>query len=132
MSQWLWTQKQDIGPSARALLAMVYEAARKRGLLFGGLAADNATHLNDTWECNGENWTQVADIGPSGRSRHAMANDSARARVVLFGGAGRAGCPECLAAHIRRRIRSSRRYPSAIPGSTTVCCGLALPTQVLR
>jgi len=85
MAQLLWTQKQDIGPSARSNVAMIFDLARKRVVLFGG-AGNGTTLANDTWEWDGENWTQYEDIGPPPRSRHAMAYDAKRDRVVLFGG----------------------------------------------
>ena len=34
--RWLWTQKEDIGPSPRYGHGMVYEDARQRVVLFGG------------------------------------------------------------------------------------------------
>src|SRR5205814_7328227 len=85
MAQLLWTQKQDVGPPARSDVAMVFDAARGRVVLFGG-AGSAATLFNDTWEWDGENWTQYEDIGPTPRSRHAIAYDSKRGRIVLFGG----------------------------------------------
>jgi N-acetylneuraminic acid mutarotase len=84
MSQLLWTQKQDVGPSPRWGPAMVYDSERARVLLFGGYGN---TNFGDTWEWDTESWTQVEDIGPSARWGHGMAYDSARHRVVLFGGA---------------------------------------------
>ena len=84
MAQLLWTQKQDIGPKARSGLAMEYDVARSRAVLFGGSVA--AGIANDTWEWNGEYWTQTADIGPSHRTAHALAYDSNRKRLVMFGG----------------------------------------------
>jgi len=84
MAHLLWTQKQDVGPSARSDVAMVFDAARGRVVLFGG-AGSAATLFNDTWEWDGENWTQYEDIGPTPRSHHAMAYDSKRGRTVLFG-----------------------------------------------
>ena len=80
----LWTQRQDIGPSARFGHALAYDAARSRTLLVGGDAVGALLH--DTWLWDGETWTQVEDIGPSGRAGHAIAYDAARERVVLFGG----------------------------------------------
>ena len=85
MAQLLWTQKQDVGPSARSDVAMVFDAVRGRVLLFGG-AGSTPMLFNDTWEWDGENWTQYEDIGPAPRSRHGMAYDSKRQRTVLFGG----------------------------------------------
>jgi hypothetical protein len=86
MAQLLWTQKQDIGPSARSDVAMAFDAARNRVVLFGGAGGSTAILFNDTWEWDGENWTQYEDIGPAPRSRHGMAYDSKRGRTVLFGG----------------------------------------------
>lgn len=84
MSQFLWTQKQDIGTAPRSGAAMTFDSGKKRVVLLGGLAAN--APVNDTWEWDGDNWTQVADIGPQPRSDHALAYDSARKRIVLFGG----------------------------------------------
>ena len=33
---WRWTQKQDIGPSPRALFSMAYNSSSKKVILFGG------------------------------------------------------------------------------------------------
>jgi hypothetical protein len=80
----LWTQRQDIGPSARLRHALAYDAGNQRTLLVGGDGL--SVLLGDAWLWDGETWTQVEDIGPSGRTGHAIAYDSARSRVVLFGG----------------------------------------------
>lgn len=85
MAQFLWTQKQDVGPPARLGHAMSYEAARRRTTLFGGMGA-STNLLADTWSWDGQFWTQLADIGPSGRRMSALAYDAARDRIVLFGG----------------------------------------------
>ena|SRR5437763_3070308 len=86
MAQLLWTQKQDVGPLPRSDVAMVFDAARKRVLLFGG--ASGSTLFNDTWEWDGKCWTQRQDIGPAARAFAGLAYDSTRERAVLFGGAG--------------------------------------------
>jgi Galactose oxidase, central domain len=83
MAQLFWTQKQDIGPMARDGVAMEYDVARSRVVLFGGNVGGIA---NDTWEWDGEYWTQTADIGPPLRRNHALAYDSNRERLVMFGG----------------------------------------------
>lgn len=89
MATLLWTQRQDIGPSARFGHALAYDQSKECVLLVGG---DGLGSLyRDTWLWNGENWTQVENIGPAGRAEHAVAYDSARARVVLFGGRGSQG-----------------------------------------
>jgi Galactose oxidase, central domain len=81
LTSWLWTQKQDIGPSARRFHAMAYDSFRKRVVLFGGTKQDGGT-----WEWDGSAWTQVADMGPPPRESPAMAFDFDRNRLVLFGG----------------------------------------------
>jgi hypothetical protein len=78
--RWIWTQKEDIGPSPRLAHAMAYEAARQRVVLFGG--EDNP----NTWEWDGVAWTQVADMGPPARWYFDMVYDDSRQRLVLFGG----------------------------------------------
>src|SRR5215207_3406817 len=82
--RWLWTQKQDIGPSPRSGHAMAYDAAHQRVVLFGG--ETRVGRQNDTWEWDGRAWTEVADTGPSARSFHDIVYDDARQRLVLFGG----------------------------------------------
>jgi hypothetical protein len=80
-----WTQKQDIGPSARTGHGMAYDAARQRIVVFGG--DPGGSPLADTWHWDGNLWTQVADTGPSARRHLAMADNAAAQRIVLFGGA---------------------------------------------
>ena len=79
-----WTKRMPVtSPQARDSLAMAYDAARQRVVLFGGAG------LGDTWEWDGTTWTQRTPVtSPPARSGHAMAYDAARRRVVLFGGAG--------------------------------------------
>jgi hypothetical protein len=83
--RWLWTQKQDIGPSPRFAHAMAYDAARKQVVLFGD-GTDFAGARADTWGWDGAAWTQLADMGPFGRMYCSMAYDDSRQRLVLFGG----------------------------------------------
>jgi hypothetical protein len=86
----LWTQKQDVGPSARGEHAVAFDAARQRVVLFGGRAG-GGTPQGDTWAWAGEDWTQVADTGPDARSGHALTFDANRQRAVLFGGEAGSG-----------------------------------------
>ena len=86
MSRFLWTQKEDIGPSARFGHAMTYDSVRSRTTLFGGLIGGQIGSVNDTWEWNGEFWTQMADIGPAARQDHGLCFDSVRQTALLFGG----------------------------------------------
>src|SRR5262249_13150367 len=85
MAQWLWTQKQDIGPGQRHGHAMAYDGGHKLVVLFGGETNDYAIN-NDTWAWDGQVWTQVADTGPIPRKYHSMTFDSIRQRIVFFGG----------------------------------------------
>ena len=84
VTQLLWQQRQDIGPTARREPAMVYMTSRARTFLFGGYAA--STWFGDTWEWDGESWVQVADMGPSPRRTARSAYDTGRDVVVLYGG----------------------------------------------
>lgn len=47
-----WRQRQDIGPSPRVHPALTWDAARNRGVLFGGVALVDSqeTVVGDTWE----------------------------------------------------------------------------------
>jgi hypothetical protein len=88
MSRFLWTQKEDIGPSARFSHAMTYDSVRSHTVLFGGSLSVGSQlgSVNDTWEWNGEFWTQMADMGPAARQDHALCFDSVRQSALLFGG----------------------------------------------
>ena|GEM_PF-1257501 len=86
-----WTQRSPAsGPSPRYSLALDYDSARARTVLFGGF--DGASYLGDTWEWDGAagTWTQRATTGPSGRYAHGQVYDSARRKSILFGGSGSA------------------------------------------
>jgi hypothetical protein len=47
-----WHQRQDMGPSPRVYPAMSWDAARNRGVIFGGVivSAGQLTRVGDTWE----------------------------------------------------------------------------------
>lgn len=85
MGRFLWTQKEDIGPTPRQGHAMAYDILRRRVVLFGG-GSLGSDAFNDTWEWDGEYWTQISDIGPSPRQDHAMVYNPASQRILLFGG----------------------------------------------
>jgi hypothetical protein len=80
-----WTQKQDIGASARMSPALAYDALHDRVVVFGG--DPGGAPLADTWQWDGKLWTQIADTGPSARHSASMAYDPQTQRIVLFGGA---------------------------------------------
>ena len=57
MTHLLWTQKQDVGPSARGNAAMAFDSTKNRTLLFGGtVGSTGAMPMSDTWEWDGDNW----------------------------------------------------------------------------
>ena len=79
-----WIRRQPrLAPSPRYGHAMVYDAARRRMVMFGGREQSD---LNDTWEWDGDSWANIDTPPPPTRSFHGMAYDSRRKRVVVFGG----------------------------------------------
>ena len=57
-----WTQRQNIGPRDRRAHQMVYDSARDRVVMFGGLSLipgpeQLSVNLNDTWELPGNSIT---------------------------------------------------------------------------
>jgi hypothetical protein len=85
-----WTQQfPPVSPSARNAMGMVYDAATKTVVLFGG--GNSAGSLGDTWTWDGvaKTWTQQNPIAsPSVRNQMGMAYAAATHTVVLFGGYG--------------------------------------------
>ncbi|MBI3891251.1 MAG: hypothetical protein HY303_06945 [Candidatus Wallbacteria bacterium] len=80
-----WTlQSPGTRPSPRSAHAAVYDSARERVVVFGGV--NRTLSATDTWEWDGSNWSQRSTTGPSARSGHGMAFDSRRKRTVLSGG----------------------------------------------
>ena len=82
---WSRLSAKGPAPSPRLDAQMVYDAARGRVVLFGGVAADG-TPLSDTWTWNGAAWSQGPAAGPPGRWDATMAYDPAARKVILFGG----------------------------------------------
>ncbi len=81
----LWTQRQNMGPSARWAHALAHDTQDGRTVLFGGEGAGGSL-LADTWAWDGSRWTQVEDIGPAAWAGHTLTTDIGRDRIVLFGG----------------------------------------------
>lgn len=90
---WRWREvRTGARPAARTGARMVYDGARDRAVLFGGVGVystpDRGEH-RDTWEWTGARWLRRdSRQAPPHRHRHAMVVDSRRGRVVLFGGEG--------------------------------------------
>ena len=81
MARLLWTQRQDIGPSARSLCPLAYHPDRELSYLFAGSSGST-----DTWAWDGRYWTEVSRFGPDKRTGHSMTFDPAQGDIVLFGG----------------------------------------------
>lgn len=72
MTKILWTQRGNIGASARSASAMAFNSERSRVVLFGGSSSSDVL-VGDTWEWDGSFWTQMEDIGPAPRFREVVA-----------------------------------------------------------
>jgi hypothetical protein len=86
----LWTQKQDVGSSARTFPSMTFDASRQRVVLFGGgmLVSNPFVWFGGTWQWDGCRWIERQDMGPQARMAAGLAIDFTRNRYVLFGGEG--------------------------------------------
>lgn len=83
-----------VKPPARHDSRLVYDSARRRILLFGGLSGRRGPALADTWLYDGRSWRRhVTKSAPSARHGHSLAYDGRRGVVVLFGGKDRQGKP---------------------------------------
>ena len=84
-----WQQLIVDVPSVRGEAGFAFDSARRRIVLFGGIAHVGGIHTmrNDTWEWDGAGWSLVPTATtPSPRGGHAMAYDASRRRIVMFGG----------------------------------------------
>ena len=85
-----WQQRLPaVVPPGRYSHGMVYDAARRCVVVFGGLDAGAVPMqvLADTWEWDGSTWTRRTPAqSPPARFDLAMAYDRLRQRSVLFGG----------------------------------------------
>jgi cysteine-rich repeat protein len=85
-----WEQLVLGKPAPRLDAAMVFDAARRRVVMFGGAFRGTAQQFdarNDTWEWDGRGWISVPTaVAPAVRYGHVMVYDAARHRTILFGG----------------------------------------------
>lgn len=84
-----WTQRFPAhAPSPRGGVAMTYDAARQRIVLFGGgLGGYMMPTFDDTWEWDGSDWIQCFPLHrPTAARNGNLAYDSQRHVSVLFGG----------------------------------------------
>jgi hypothetical protein len=54
-----WTQVPESGAAARSGSGVVYDTAREKLVLFGGVERPGGKAVTDTWEWDGENWACV-------------------------------------------------------------------------
>ena len=87
----VWQQLFPSGtlPSGRSQTTAIYDPARDRILIFGGVDS-SVTHLNDVWALSLSGtpaWTDLATAGepPSGRSLHTAVYDPNGDRMIVFG-----------------------------------------------
>ena len=91
-STWRWEEITPLAsPPGRTQGVLVYDAARERAVLVGGIeSCGNRTPIpavDFTWEFDGIEWHRVTTATtPPGRYHAAIAYDSVRAVVVMFGG----------------------------------------------
>jgi len=85
---WQPIATSGLPPAARAEHTAIYDPARERMIVFGGLSAFYVH--NDLFELSlagAPEWAQLAPGGaPSGRYRHAAVYDPVRDRMLVFGG----------------------------------------------
>jgi N-acetylneuraminic acid mutarotase len=86
-----WTEVSPASeaPSARTSACMVYDAAKGRAILFGGLDAQFVCS-NDTWEFDpaANAWSEHFPAGgsPPARGRASLVYADATETIILFGG----------------------------------------------
>jgi hypothetical protein len=93
---WVWDgnnwqqQHPQVSPPARAQASLVYDAATRQLVLFGGeTMGDHKTSpaMNDTWVWDGNNWQQQhSQVSPPARAQANMTYDAVKQQVLLFGG----------------------------------------------
>lgn len=91
-----WTKSCDAcGPGPLAGHAMVFDEARGKTVLFGGMPTRYPESVTAaTWEHDGTSWAALCGVpgkpacGPTPRAYAGMAYDVARKKTVLFGGRG--------------------------------------------
>ena len=92
-----WRQRPNGSLEGRDHLAMAFDRARGRTVLFGGgtfVRGQPYKLREETWEWDGLEWRQVAADGPGARRLTGMAYDRSRKQVVLFGGIGPRNAPD--------------------------------------
>jgi hypothetical protein len=81
-----WKKFEGTGPEGRQAFVMIYDEARKKTVLFGGMGPDPQTMYNDTWEFDGKSWQKVLETGPATRASAGFAYNSDKKALIIFGG----------------------------------------------
>ncbi len=108
------------GPSSRFGHTLVYDAANRRAILFGGT---DGLERNDVWALNlsgAPAWISIMPSGtpPGPRYAHSAVYDAANQRMIVFGGyTGAQLSNETWALRLSGNIAWERLTPSAIPPS---------------
>lgn len=82
-----WTQAAGPAPPARDHVAMTYDGAAGRLVLFGGSGIDHA-RLGDFWQRKGSAWEPAAMTGMPPRAGHHVIYDTRGRRLLIFAGFG--------------------------------------------
>ncbi len=79
--------RKGVCPPARWSAGMVWSSVLGRVLLFGGMAGDTVTMLDDLWAF-GTGWTELHPTGPGPSARYmfGMAEDARTGLIVVYGG----------------------------------------------
>ncbi|MBI4871485.1 MAG: hypothetical protein HY814_07955, partial [Candidatus Riflebacteria bacterium] len=113
-----WQQVAVPSPPGRLRHAMAYDFARRRVVLFGGMADTSSRYLDDTWEWDGTVWDQRAPAtSPPTLFDAAMAYDAAQGRTLLFGGSSGTNLAETWSWD---GTCWSRLWPSTSPAARTL------------
>ena len=83
-----WTQKATVfGPPGLREHSLVYDPARRRTVLFGGITETGA-HNTETWEWNGADWNRRSPAvpPPPRRTRDTGVYDPETGQILFFGG----------------------------------------------
>lgn len=81
-----WKKFEGPNPEGRQAFVMVYDEARKKTVVFGGMGATPGTMLDDTWEFDGMTWQKISVKGPAARASAGYAYDSDKKNLIVFGG----------------------------------------------
>ncbi len=87
-----WREMADTRVGTRDHHVMAYDAARKKTIMYGGIASRRDLPSSqwkrdtDIWEWDGLKWTSIKAQGPGSRAHFALVYDNTRKKIVLFGG----------------------------------------------